>query len=114
MTKKNHAVIVKAYLNKDEYEKLCDLSRATGVSKSKVIRLLITMCMLKEAPPADYPKLIRELRAVGNNLNQLLVVARARGWNNQKEISSVLSSVLETENKIVSEFTSEQDEVPWQ
>ena len=111
MTKKNHDVIVKAYLNKDEYEKLCDLSRATGVSKSKVIRLLITMCRLKEAPPADYPKLIRELRAVGNNLNQLLVVARARGW---KEISSVLSSVLETENKIVSEFTSEKDEVPWQ
>ena len=51
---------------------------------------------------------------MGNNLNQLLVVARARGWNNQKEISSVLSSVLETENKIVSEFTSEKDEVPWQ
>ena len=114
MTKKNHDVIVKAYLNKEEYEKLCDLSRATGVSKSKVIRLLITMCRLKEAPPADYPKLIRELRAVCNNLHQLLVVARARGWNNQKEISSVLSSVLETENKLVSEFTSEKDEVPWQ
>ena len=114
MKKKNHDVIVKAYLNKDEYEKLCDLSRATGVSNSKVIRLLITMCRLKEAPPADYPKLIRELRAVGNNLNQLLVVARTRGWNNQKEISSALDSILETENKIVSEFTSEKDEVPWQ
>ena len=114
MTKKNHDVIVKAYLNKEEYEKLCDLSRATGVSKSKVIRLLITMCRLKEAPPADYPKLIRELRAVGNNLHQLLVIARTRGWNNQKEISSALSSILETENKIVSEFTSEKDEVPWQ
>ena len=34
MEKKNHDVIVKAYLNKDEYEKLCELSRATGVSKS--------------------------------------------------------------------------------
>ena len=29
MTKKNHDVIVKAYLNKDEYKKLCDLSRTT-------------------------------------------------------------------------------------
>ena len=48
MTKKNHDVIVKAYLNKDEYEKLCSLSRATGVSKSKVIRLLITMCSLRK------------------------------------------------------------------
>ncbi|MBQ9914412.1 MAG: hypothetical protein IJO73_09315 [Clostridia bacterium] len=114
MEKKNHDVIVKTYLNKTEYEKLCELSRATGVSKSKVIRLLITMCRLKEAPPTDYPKLIRELRAVGNNLNQLLVVTRARGWNNQKEISSALDSILETENKIVSEFTSEKDEVPWQ
>ena len=32
----------------------------------------------------------------------------------QLEFISVLSSVLETENKIVSEFTSEKDEVPWQ
>ena len=92
MTKCNHSIVVKAYLNKDENEKLKELSRRTGLSKSKVIR---------------------ELRAIGNNLNQLLVIARGKGWSNQKEISSVLSSVIETENKIVNEFTSGKDEVPW-
>ena len=106
MTKSNHSIVVKAYLNEEENEKLRELSRITRLSKSKVIRLLITMTKLKEAPHVDYPKLIRELRAIGNNLNQLLVIARGKGWSNQKEISSVLSSVIETENKIVSEFTS--------
>jgi hypothetical protein len=113
MTKCNHSIVVKAYLNEDENEKLKELSRRTGLSKSKVIRELISITKLKEAPHVDYPKLIRELRAIGNNLNQLLVIARGKGWSNQKEISSVLSSVIETENKIVNEFTSGKDEVPW-
>jgi hypothetical protein len=113
MTKSNHSIVVKAYLNEEENEKLRELSRITRLSKSKVIRLLITMTKLKEAPSVDYPKFIRELRAIGNNLNQLLLVARTRGWSNQKEISSVLSSVIETENRIVNEFTSGKDEVPW-
>mgnify|MGYP003289066936 FL=1 len=113
MTKSNHSIVVKAYLNEEENEKLCEFSRVTRLSKSKVIRLLITMTKLKEAPSVDYPKFIRELRAIGNNLNQLLLVARTRGWSNQKEISSVLSSVIETENRIVNEFTSGKDEVPW-
>lgn len=47
MTKCNHSIVVKAYLNEDENEKSKELSRRTGLSKSKVILLPITICSLK-------------------------------------------------------------------
>lgn len=114
MEKNNHNYLVKAYLNKDEFEKLNYLSAQTKMSRSKIIRALINFSRLKTAPPVDYGKLIREIRIVGNNLNRLLLVATTKGWGNVKEINETLLSIRDAEKNILSEFASGKDEVPWQ
>ena len=58
-----------------------------------------------EAPPADYPVLIRELRAVGNNLNQLVKYARAVGFINTPDLQKVLDKLWEVDEKINAAFT---------
>ena len=54
-------------LDDNEYAYFLDLQKVTQLSKSKLLRYMIANCTPVEAPPADYPKLIRELRSVGNN-----------------------------------------------
>ena len=45
---------------------------------------------VKEAPPADVPTLIREVRRVGCNIDQLLVIARAKNWMIAKDLEKAL------------------------
>jgi len=102
--------LVKVYLDETEYERLGYLCRKTGLSKSKLVRMMINFKVLKEAPTVDYVTLIREMRAAGNSLNQLAAVANSRGWSNANEIRNAILSLRETEKKISSQFSSEDKE----
>ena len=102
--------LVKVYLDETEYERLDYLCQKTGLSKSKLIRMMINFKVLKEAPTVDYVTLIREMRAAGNSLNQLAVVANSKGWGNANEIRNAILSLRETEKKISSQFSSDENE----
>lgn len=52
---------------------------ATGLSRESYLRCLINGYIPKQLPPLDYHILIRELHAIGNNLNQLAAKANATG-----------------------------------
>ena len=91
-------------LSKDDFKRLSEIAVETNVSKSKVLRDLIRGSKLIEAPPADYPMLIRELRAVGNNLNQTLVIAKANGILNVPDLQKEILDLREVEKKISSQF----------
>lgn len=91
-------------LSKDDFKRLSEIAVETNISKSKVLRDLISGCKLVEAPPADYPLLIRELRAVGNNLNQTLVIAKANGILNIPDLRKEILELREIEKKISSQF----------
>lgn len=58
-------------LNDDEDIKLHNLMRETGFNASQLIRSLILHTEIKTRPPDEYPKLLRELSAIGNNVNQI-------------------------------------------
>ena len=102
--------LVKVYLDETEYERLGYLCRKTGLSKSKLVRMMINFKVLKEAPAVDYVTLIREMRAAGNSLNQLAAVANSKGWGNATEIRNAILSLRETEKKIASQFSSDENE----
>lgn len=102
--------LVKVYLSETEYDKLNYLCRKTGLSKSKLIRIMISFKVLREAPTVDYVTLIREMRAAGNSLNQLATIANSKGWGNEKEIRNAIRSLRETEKKISSQFSSDEEE----
>lgn len=97
------------YLNEEEAERLNKLAKSTGNSKSKYLRLLINGYKPITAPAANYPVLIRELRAVGNNLNQLLKHARAVQYINTSELQKVLDDLIETERQVNLAFTVKKD-----
>ena len=66
---------IKVRLNDEELATLNQIAHRAGRSRESVIRDTISGIQIREAPPLEYPLLIRELRAVGNNLNQLAVLA---------------------------------------
>lgn len=68
------------WLNETESQCLHDNAQRTGLSKENYLRSLINGCTPKELPPIDYYDMIRELRAIGGNINQLAAKANTTGY----------------------------------
>jgi len=74
-------------LNASQYTHLQRQSEATGLKMEPLIRQLITGVNLRPRPPDTYAALLRELSAIGNNINQLAHQANARGEATREEIT---------------------------
>lgn len=74
-------------LNASQYTHLQRQSEATGLKMEPLIRQLITGVNLRPRPPDTYAALLRELSAIGNNINQLAHQANARGEATREEIN---------------------------
>jgi hypothetical protein len=74
---RNTSFIVR--MTKDEMQNLDKRVRKTGMSREGYVRTLCKNKVPVEVPPADYFALIREVRALGNNMRQLAHKANATG-----------------------------------
>ena len=92
------------YLNEEEKDALCKLSKITKLSKSQLIREIILGYSPPEGPPANYGELIYQLRSLGNNINQILRIARTNGILNPVELEKHLSELRTIEEKMHSVF----------
>lgn len=102
MRKRN--IDIHLFLNEEEFYLLNELSVKTNLSKSQVLRFLLDTSNLIEAPPIEYKVLIRELRAIGNNINQLIVIARSNGILNVSGLKKHLNELDLIENKMHEAF----------
>lgn len=91
MRKRQHRVEVR--LNDIELKRLEECCAECNLSKQQVLRKLLTMVILVKPPTIEYDNLIRQLRMLGNNINQLVVLARKNGFANQKEIKKELDDL---------------------
>ena len=66
-------------LSEVENRRITRRAKSCGLTKSAYVRQLIIGYKPKETPPADYFAMTRELKEIGNNLNQLSFVANATG-----------------------------------
>ena len=64
---------------------------------------------MKEAPPADVPVLIQEVRRVGNNLNQIMKRANALGLLDVPQLRKALDENRVVEKLIVDAYTTPSD-----
>lgn len=80
-------------LNATEYAHLRRQAEATGLKMEPLIRQLIMGVTLRPRPPDEYAALLRELSAIGNNINQLAHQANARGEATQAEIDGAVGLV---------------------
>ena len=75
MRKRGIQIIIR--LNKREHEHLKNEVKKTGLSQESYIRTLINGYIPKALPPPEYHSMIKELHAIGNNLNQIAARANA-------------------------------------
>ena len=100
---------VEIYFTKTELETLTKKVRKSGLSREGYCRRILNGAVVKEAPPAELPLLIREVRRVGYNIDQLLMIARTKNWLVVKELEKALESNRAVEKLIVDTYTTPSD-----
>ena len=76
--KKNVQILFR--LTEEEAEHLNELVRKSGRSKEAFLREMVRGYQLCEKPDPEFYKMMRELSAIGNRINQLAVKANALGF----------------------------------
>lgn len=74
------------WLDEGEYKHLIQLCTTCGLSVSAFVRKLINGTQLRPRPPDQYSALLRELSAIGNNINQIAYWANAQKSIREAEI----------------------------
>jgi alcohol dehydrogenase YqhD (iron-dependent ADH family) len=91
-------------LNEEEHQSLANQIKKTGLSQEAFIRTLIRGYEPRELPPLDYHVMIKELHAIGSNLNQIAVRANATGHIDkdafQSEINWLRRAVLDIQEAV--------------
>ena len=77
---------VGAWLDDKERAHLREQCAVTGLSVSAFVRKAIAGVQLRPRPPGEYGALLRELAAIGNNINQIAYWANARKSIHEPEI----------------------------
>lgn len=71
---------VRVWFSEKEYAELNRKAKIAGLPKSTVIRMLLCNYEPKEKPDARFYEAMRQLSAIGNNINQLAVKANTLGF----------------------------------
>ena len=100
---------MKIRFTRGELDTLTKKSRKAGLSREGYCRRILNGAVVKEHPPADVPMLIREVRRVGHNIDQLLLIARAKNWLSAKDLEKALESNRSAEKLIVDTYTAPSD-----
>lgn len=77
---RNRKVQILFRLTDDEAEQLHELVRKSGRSREAFLREMVKGYRLCEKPDPEFYKIMRELSAIGNRINQLAAKANALGF----------------------------------
>lgn len=91
MRKRNKHISV--WLTEQEHQHLREQAEISGLGIDPFIRKLIMGVELRPRPPDVYAALLRELSAIGNNVNQLAHWANGRGGAERDEIEEAVRLV---------------------
>jgi len=80
-------------LNPRELRHLDTMAKRSQLTRSAYVRLLVNGFRPKEAPPQDYYAMMREIHALGNNLNQLAHRANCTGEMDATNIEVALAEL---------------------
>lgn len=82
---------VSVWMNEAEYRHLKEQATLAGMGIDPFIRSLVAGIQLRPRPPDEYTKLLRELYAIGNNINQIAYWANARKSIRESEIADAIT-----------------------
>ena len=87
MRKRGKAVLVR--LNEQEYAHLKRLSETTGLKMEPLIRQLILGRDVKPRPPENLAELLRQISAMGNNINQIAKTANSSKFIRSEDMEAI-------------------------
>lgn len=77
-------------LNEQEYFRLKKQMAVSGLSCAALVRDYIMGKEIKPRPPEEWPELVRQVSAFGNNLNQIARVANSSQTISQETLREVM------------------------
>lgn len=80
-------------LTAEEYAQLKSAAELTGLKVEPMLRQMIMGVSLKPRPPDQYADLLRELSAIGNNINQIAYWANATKGISEGQIQDAAALV---------------------
>lgn len=100
---------VEVCFTKDELSDLTKKARKARLSVGGFVRRAVQNIEVKENPPADVPMLIREVRRVGCNIDQILKLANAKGLLDIPRLRKALDDNRAVEKLIADTYTTPSD-----
>ena len=91
---------VEVYFDSNEYIELQTKAKKTALSVSEFIRRSVSGVSIKEAPPSDVPYLLREFKRIGNNINQIILIANTNGFLDAPRLRSALDELKEADRLV--------------
>ncbi len=91
-------------LTKDEYYDMTKKARKAGLTTGALVRMAVAGLEIHEAPSADVPVLIREIRRTGSNLNQILKIALAKDLLEVPDLRKALAENRAVEKIVASAY----------
>ena len=88
---KKHTISLR--LTDEEISSLKAKVSKTNLSREAFIRNAIKNARVVERPPIEYGDILRELRRIGSNVDQILVKLRALGFADDRRISKALEDI---------------------
>ena len=111
---RNRPIRFELCFNEKEFTTLTEISERMKISKAQALRFLLNKAILVEAPSIDYLKWIRELRMIGNDINQVLAIAKSNGVFNSLELQKHLNELDEIEDGMKVEINFLKRNRRWQ
>ena len=96
---------IEVYFPDAEYEAFLKKVKRTNLSISEFVRRMAAEQVIREAPHVDVPRLWIEVKRVGNNINQLLVLANSKGFFDKVALNAALKELREVDKLIFDAYT---------
>lgn len=107
---------IEVRLNDEEYFKLEDTISLMGTNRSEYLRKLIVGTRIKEKPPDDFYKYMKEFSLMGSNLNQIAerinTITKIEDWKYEdtdpkefiKQLKRLRTNLLNLKNRLEDEY----------
>lgn len=100
---------MKVRFTRDELDTLNKKARKAGRSREGYCRQILNESVVKEAPSDDFYALMREVKRVGSNLDQLLKLGYSKGLLDVPAIRKSLDEIHDTAQMLWDTFSLSAD-----
>lgn len=92
-----------------EFLDMMEKAQKAHLSAGGFIRRAVKGLEVKEAPSVDVLTLIREIRRIGCNIEQILKIANVKGLLGVPQLQAIIGNNLKLEKLIVDSYTTKTD-----